>query len=142
LFILNPKQRAIFIYGPRQYLSSDFMKRKGISLPVEMIVIIAVAVLVLVVIAAFFAGGFGPQVNTIGAQAALTKGCNTWKVRSASCDTSILDSIRVSGYDPTGKESASGGAKLLYACNVLGYSTSADCATACGCPSSGQSTGP
>lgn len=41
------------------------MRTKGISLPIETIVIIAVAVLVLVVVTVFFVGGSGKQISSI-----------------------------------------------------------------------------
>jgi hypothetical protein len=116
------------------------MKRKGISLPVEMIVIIAIAVLVLVVIAAFFAGGFGPPTNTIVAQAAFSQGCNTWKIRSSDCSMNP-NQITISSYNPDGKAN-SGDENLAKACQVLGYPLQSDCARACGCPTSSASGGP
>ncbi len=110
------------------------MKRKGISLPIEMIVIIAVAVLVLVVIAAFFAGGFGGGSESISANAALVKGCSTWKIRSADCSAD-MSTINIPGYNPTGIDSLkTKGDTLKTACTSLGY-TLADCKIACGCPS-------
>lgn len=82
-----------------QYLSSDTMRfgKKGISLPVEMIVIIAIAVLVLVVIAAFFAGGFGGGTSTITDQAALAKGCGIWKMRGCGDGSFPIPNYRLAG---------------------------------------------
>ncbi|MBI5060840.1 MAG: hypothetical protein HZB67_00840 [Candidatus Aenigmarchaeota archaeon] len=109
---------------------------KGISLPVEMIVIIAIAVLVLVVIAAFFAGGFGPPGSTITDQAALSKGCNILKLRTPDCSAQLSE-IKIPGYNPTGAESMkTTGDTLKTVCDRLGYSGTnyGDCKTACGCP--------
>lgn len=50
-------------------------KVKGISLPIETIVIVAVAVLVLVVVAAFFASGTGGSQMSIVRNQALDTGC-------------------------------------------------------------------
>ena len=51
------------------------MNMKGISLPVEMIVIVAIVVMVMVVLAGFFISGSGKQVNAISDDAAFGKGC-------------------------------------------------------------------
>ena len=57
-------------------VSNNFsLKRKGISLPVEMIVIVAIAVLVMVSIAAFFIFKFGESGNTIATDADFGEMC-------------------------------------------------------------------
>ena len=73
---------------------------RGISLPIEMIVIIAVAVLVLVVIAAFFVGGAGGQIGRITDQDALTRGCVQLAMATRGCNTPLAE-IRISNYDAT-----------------------------------------
>jgi len=75
---------------------------KGISLPVETIVIIAIAVLVLVVIAVFFVTGAGRQIVTIEDRNALSNGC-VQLATAYGCDLSrlpngVLSDIIISGY--------------------------------------------
>lgn len=53
--------------------------RKGMSLPINVIVILAVAVIVLLLIVSFFASGTGQQTSQISYQTALTKACNQYK---------------------------------------------------------------
>jgi len=116
--------------------------KKGLSLPIEMIVIVAVAVLVLVVIAAFFTGGFMPTGDKIAIQNAFTQGCNY--IRSVqNCDPNAGDfpvSIKLSGDNSPQQYSfnsvcdiqlgkASGKPSTL----VSGI-ISNDCLRACGCP--------
>lgn len=52
------------------------MSKKGIALPVEMIVIIAICVLVMVVLAAFFVTGSGNQMSGIQLDSAFSDGCS------------------------------------------------------------------
>ena len=114
-------------------------KLKGISLPIEMIVIIAIAVLVLVVIAAFFVGGAG-KLGSVSDVDALGQGCQQWRTQGCSDSPS---SITIKGYDPTGKGSDS---DLGTACSRLAYDPNAQwtnqrsCLRACGCPE--QEAGP
>jgi len=105
---------------------------KGISLPIEMIVIIAVAVLVLVVITAFFVGNVGSQTNVISDQAALTQGC-TDLLFTYNCDSTKMSSVKISSYSATcgGKS----GNTLEIACCKVGYTDLPTCAKlACRCP--------
>ena len=103
--------------------------KKGLALPIEMIVIVAIAVLVLVVVAAFFIGGFG-KTSSISASEALSRGCVTWKTTSANCATATSD-ISIQGYDPNGDGNPN---TLSDACNSLGYTIDATCKQACVCP--------
>ena len=96
---------------------------KGMSLPIETIVIIAVAVLVLVVIVAFFISGAGQQFNAISDSDALTRGCTQLAMsRSGTgltgCDVSLSD-IQISGYK--GKCGTLEGSTLQVACCRSGY---------------------
>lgn len=116
-------------------------KMKGISLPIEMIVIIAIAVLVLVVIAAFFVGGAG-KLNTSSDIDALGQGCQKWKVQG--CPQAVPEGqVPIKGYDPTGAGAGNpnyAGDSLSTACNRLNYVVGAplsqadSCRRACGCP--------
>jgi len=107
--------------------------KKGISLPIEMIVIIAVAVLVLVVIAAFFIGGAG-KLSTTGDADAFGRGCQI--LRNLNCPLSSVSSIAISGYTPSGGAPAT----LATACQMIrpeclmtGVLDDACCRMACGC---------
>jgi len=68
---------------------------KGISLPINMIVIIAISVIVLLAIAAFFMGGFIGGSTTISDQSALSSGCGTWKNRGCAPN----ENFKIVGYD-------------------------------------------
>jgi len=68
---------------------------KGISLPINMIVIIAISVIVLLAIAAFFMGGFLRGSVTISDQQALSDGCGIWKNRGCVPD----ENFNITGYD-------------------------------------------
>jgi len=74
--------------------------RKGISLPVEMIVIIAIAVLVLVVIVTFFVGGAGSQIGLISDQDALARGCTSFAI-NYNCNVGRISEVQISGYKAT-----------------------------------------
>ncbi|MBI5332748.1 MAG: hypothetical protein HZB65_04190 [Candidatus Aenigmarchaeota archaeon] len=106
------------------------MKLKGISLPIEMMVIIAIAVLVLVVIGAFFIGGAG-KLSTVDDLTAFGQGCQQW--RATGCSGTVDGSgIIVKNYRPTGESSDQ---SLKLACERLSKLDSANsCKKACGCP--------
>jgi len=116
--------------------------KKGLSLPIEMIVIVAVAVLVLVVIAAFFTGGFMPTGDKIAIQNAFTQGCNY--IRSVqNCNPNARDftvSIKLSGDNSPQQYSFNSvcDIQLGKASGKPSTSTSRtidnDCLRACGCP--------
>lgn len=72
---------------------------KGMSLPIEMIVIIAISILVLVVIVAFFVGGTGNQMNSIADRDALTRGCTQLALTPPmGCNTPLTD-VKISNYN-------------------------------------------
>ena len=106
---------------------------KGISLPIETMVIIAIVILVLVVIVAFFIGGSGQQLNSIGHDAAIGKGCvilgtqNSCKINGDK--ESSLRSIQIAGYDPDGDGTSN---SLFDACNNKGLNADT-CWKYCGC---------
>lgn len=110
-------------------------KMKGISLPVETIVIIAVVILVLVVIAAFFILNIGKSQTGIGDEDARGRGCVdprlTCKATTDPEKSSMMDNVKISGYDPDGDGKFD---SLLKACTRIGYDVKV-CWKACGCPS-------
>lgn len=116
--------------------------RKGLSLPIEMIVIVAVAVLVLVVIAAFFVGGAG-RLGGVGDAVAFASGCDKLRLNDCSAGVST-SSIAIDGYREPKRssfESPEVPGTLLRACynsgRVLAADTAErDCRVACGCPAS------
>ena len=73
---------------------------KGISLPINAIVIVAIAVLVLVVIAAFFSGMLIPSSLEIQRETALNKVCNIWR-NSYNCDPDEIDNVEVAHSEPS-----------------------------------------
>ena len=104
-------------------------KMKGLSLPINLVVIIAIAVLVLLAAAAFFAGGFGPASGTVSDSAALNKACGIWQSRG--CSDTIAD-FEIPGYYPAGGNTLG---RLTEACDrVLGsqeISSTSTCYTYC-----------
>jgi hypothetical protein len=106
--------------------------KKGISLPIEMIVIIAIAVLVLVVIAAFFVGGTSPLQRTAIDQAFSGLCAQQITVCGASPATisvsGIYDIDPADGtLDPT--------TTLARVCVLKGIISDSACRRACGCSS-------
>jgi len=112
-------------------MCSDCMK--GISMPINLIVIIAIAVLVLIVLAAFFTGAIGPGTTTISRAAALQSACTRLRtVYNCDITTSRWSSIEVpyekSGDPPGAKET------LRELCEAEGITLESECAITCGCP--------
>lgn len=105
---------------------------KGISLPINAIVVVAVAVLVLVVIAAFFAASAGSGMTTITHQQAWDKGCS--QIRAKGCltaDFAAATAYEIDNYDIDGDGEPWN--TILDAChNVYGTNTDSDqCRTLC-----------
>ena len=86
------------------------MTRKGISLPVNAVIIIALAVMVLLLIAAFFGGGAG-QMGAATIESAWAQGCQALK--SENCNASAVENIMVG--DITGDNEPD---SLLVACRI------------------------
>ena len=81
--------------------------QKGISLPINMVVILAIAVLVLVVVAAFFVLQLGGSQTTINDQTAWSTGCSTAIARG--CSVSAFQEppeggLYIPRYDPNGND--------------------------------------
>lgn len=105
---------------------------KGISLPINMIVIIALAVIVLLAVTAAFMGGFGPGTKTISHQQAWYIGCNMAKLRG--CSTELFNTgsgkiITIPNYDPDGDGSDN---NILDACSkAIGVNDTDECRQVC-----------
>lgn len=54
------------------------MKRKGISLPIDMLVILAIAVIILIAVVAVFMGVFNPFANNQQLRANFNNACSPW----------------------------------------------------------------
>ena len=90
------------------------MASKGISLPVNTVIIIAVAVLVLVVISVMFSSSTGTSTRTISHADAWNRGCSAAKVRGCLADDFTAVSTQlIPGYDPNGDSADD---NLLEAC--------------------------
>ena len=108
-------------------------EHKGVSLPINMIVILSIAVLVLVVVAAYFIGVFSKSGNSIGDQDAWNRGCG--RAQARGCQTNdfneaVSGGLTVPGFDPDG---TGGDNSLFDACKaVYGNSeTSLTCRVKC-----------
>jgi L-asparagine transporter-like permease len=111
---------------------------KGLSLPIEMIVIIAVAMLVLVVISAFFMGGVSGPTNQINIENAFSTGCNSLRAQGCS---NIMSSINVPGFKQYGNGLTTTTKISEYNVNMdlvcqlkFGLGKEEQCRVACGCP--------
>jgi len=102
---------------------------KGMSLPMEVMVIIAVVVLVMVVLVAFFIGGSGREIDKIDKSAAFGEGCaklGTYYKCAYTQDRTkeaTLKEITIKGYGT-----------LLDLCKTLGFEGADSCWRACSCP--------
>ncbi|MBI2076011.1 MAG: hypothetical protein HYT72_02050 [Candidatus Aenigmarchaeota archaeon] len=116
------------------------VKMKGISLPIETIVIVAVAVLVLVVVAAFFASGTGGSQISIVRNTALDSACQT--LRSVyNCATGKGGDVEVK-YQEIG-ESSPQAHSLNFICEKLALKTTGSdnqCYARCGCQTTAASS--
>ena len=98
---------------------------KAMSLPINMIVIIALAVIVLLGVSAFFMGSFGPGSQSVSATNAWNAGCGMAKMRG--CDTALFGTTN--GLTITGYKDSNGNIYTLNeACNAVYGTTDA---TAC-----------
>ncbi|MCD6216019.1 MAG: hypothetical protein J7J92_03020 [Candidatus Aenigmarchaeota archaeon] len=89
---------------------------KGISLPVNIVIILLVAIFVLLAVSAFFLSRSSPAMSSMEAQHEFYKGCN--RLKENNCDYTML-----SYNDP-----------FMRACKILyGFDTKLECASICGC---------
>ncbi|MCD6557858.1 MAG: hypothetical protein J7K31_02385 [Candidatus Aenigmarchaeota archaeon] len=102
--------------------------KKGVSLPINMIIIMIIAVLALLVILAFFMPGWFKQTGTIDVETAFTKGCNSLSILH-NCDPDTVEDIIIPGFD----HDRNGEPDSLYeVCQLkAAISTHEDCAHLC-----------
>ncbi len=99
--------------------------RKGVSLPVNVVVVIVMAALVLAIIVMFFGSYSGQSTKSMSHAAAWSQGCMNAKAqgcKEAAFDYAVVtpaEPIFVSGYDPGGNDPAGG-------CKVDGTGVSLD----------------
>jgi len=103
---------------------------KGISLPINAIVIVAIAVLVLVVVAAFFSGSLIPASLEIQRENALNKACNTWRI-SYNCHTDQYEEPLVAYKDPAYPEDDA--LSVAQLCGLMQITTEDACRLKCNC---------
>ncbi len=108
-----------------------FVSKKGLELPINMIVVIAIAVLVLVVVAAIFGSQFGGGANTLTIEAAFTQGCSA--LRSGyQCNYNDVSNVVLPNYKTSATDTNTH--TLQDVCTAKGLGTDPIvCARACGC---------
>jgi hypothetical protein len=94
------------------------MRLKGISLPVNAVIIIALAVMVLLLVAAFLGGGI-TNIGQVNVENAWTKGCDVLK-KTYNCRAEDVDNV-VLTTDVNGDGEND---NLLTLCHVKFYNTS------------------
>ena len=108
--------------------------KKGLELPINMIVIIALAVLILVIVTAFTTSQVGAGVGSIGLEAAFASSCTTY--RNNGC-TGSLSSVAYAK-DVQGLKK---GMTLAEMCTQKGIEA-AKCSETCGCLPLAQGVAP
>ncbi len=89
--------------------------KKGLELPINMLVIIAIAVLILVVVALFFTGFFGEKSGAINLAVAYSNACETYRsVYNCGRDSTSIG-FTVVGYQIPG--GGTGNARFIDVCN-------------------------
>lgn len=102
------------------------MAKKGLELPINMIIVIAIAVLVLVVVIAFFVGQTGSGINTIELEKAFNTGCVTLRT-TYGCSNFAFNV----NYQKPGSTSTT--TPFSQVCVDKGYvATTSDAPTSCG----------
>lgn len=106
--------------------------KKGLELPINMIIVIAVAVLVLVVVAAYFSAQTGGGFSSINLEAAFTQGCSA--LRSAyACNPLSVGTVTIPGYKTTATDTATHYLSELCTAKGITPGDNTACARACGC---------
>ena len=130
---------------------SDSPMKKGLSLPINLIVILAIAILVMVVVAAFFVGAVTPGIGGISLDSALGKACQVWRDTYACSDDAIT--IKNVKYKEKG-DAAPKDYSVEKLCEIKGWSESRtvgtganavtvnECKRNCGCPSESSGAAP
>lgn len=104
------------------------MKTKGISLPIEMVIVISISVIVLLAVIAYFTSSFFRTAATINDEEAWNNGCAIIKARGCRLDED-LGALTISDYDPDGDKADN---SVREACwNRLKYTDDRDCIVAC-----------
>lgn len=98
------------------------MRTKGISLPIEMVIIIAISVIVLLAIVAFFVAGIGKQKVYMDDSTAWQRGCAMIKERGCgSISVDDLANMPITAWYPWSSDQTTEGT-VADACNVvMGY---------------------
>ncbi len=103
------------------------MVKKGLELPINVVVIVAITVLVLVAIGAFFLTNFGSGVGTISLEQALASSCNNLRALYG-CQANSISSVISQDYKINNKECS-----LADICSKKGAANAAQCLRLCGC---------
>lgn len=108
------------------------MNKKGLSLPINLIVILAIAILVMVVIAAMFVMYTGQAGSSLSDSTAWSQGCQTVRQRGClSTDFTGTTAYKVPNYRPSGGTTDE---SILVACQRFFADTTLDgttCRTKC-----------
>jgi hypothetical protein len=119
------------------------MRSKGISLPIEMVIIIAISVIVLLALVAYFVLGIGQQQQYMQDATAWNKGCAMIKARGcSSVSGDDIQTMTITMYKPYQNVDREG--TIWDACKLhLGYTDAstdaARCVAAC-CNEGGSRT--
>ena len=105
------------------------MSKKGLELPVNMIVVVTVAVLVLVVVAAFLITNFSNNAGIIDLNSALASGCSNLRA-FYGCSPDGVGQVMISQYKEPGTNKQ---CNLGNICAKSGITDSKLCAKYCGC---------
>lgn len=115
------------------------MRRKGISLPIEMVIIIAISVIVLLAIIAYFVGNIGTMNKRLGDTEAWNQACAM--IKNRGCETAGLtqddiENMKISFWYPYADEPSYMGS-VADACQIsAGTRDVTVCVTSC-CRESG-----
>ena len=92
------------------------MHMKGVSLPINTVIILMLGALVFGALVLFFTGGSRDTSNALSLEKAYASGCNTL-FYSRNCDPNVRpEQINIQGFNPDG--SAPNGATLARACEM------------------------
>ncbi len=69
------------------------MKRKGVSLPIDMLVILAIAVIILIAVVAVFMGVWNPFATNQQTRVEFNKACSVWANTGCGADTKDVPNL-------------------------------------------------
>jgi len=75
---------------------------RGLSLSINILIIVILAVIVLLAVASLFMGSFVPTSSTMSDMDAWNRGCGLWRLRGCTLDNDKVPKIVIPGYDPDG----------------------------------------